>query len=314
MSTTTAPLFVDHAPGGRAAVDHLPAAIGADAGELAVRGVGTLAYYKDTHGDGPPVVLVHSVNAAASSYEMRPLFESFRGRRRVFALDLPGFGRSERGDRDYSPAMYADAIERFVIDVASPQGQAADVVALSLSSEFVARLAVRSPTLFRSLTLVSPTGLGPFRRAGGPARGLFRGALGLSPLSSGIFRLLRSEASIRYFLSKSFVGRPDEGLVRYSMQTAAARDARFAPVRFVRGDLFTPDAFESLYSALRVPTRVVYDRDPYTTFERLDALTQANPRVTAHRVAPTLGMAQFERPSEIVDLVESPLPPAEDRP
>ena len=290
-----------------AATPGLPAAIGADTGSLAVRDVGALGYYQDTSGEGPAVVLLHSVNAAASSYEMRPLFESLRGRRRVFALDLPGFGRSERGARAYTPALYADAIERFVVDVASPQGQPIDLVALSLSSEFAALAANRSPALFRSLTLLSPTGLGPPRASGGPSRGILRGVLGVGPVAAGIFRLLRTEGSIRYFLAKSFVGRPDEGLVRYALQTAAVPDAQYAPVAFVRGDLFDADAFGSLYSPLKVPTKVVFDRDAYSSFERLEALTQANPKVSAHRVAPTLGMPQFERTAEVVELIERPL-------
>lgn len=290
-----------------AAAPGLPAAIGADTGSLAVRGVGSLGYYQDTTGDGPAVVLLHSINAAASSYEMRPLFEALRGRRRIFALDLPGFGRSERGARAYTPALYADAIERFVIDVASPQGQPVDLVALSLSSEFAALAARRSPALFRALTLISPTGLGRPRASGGPARGLLRGALGVGPVAAGVFRLLRTEGSIRYFLAKSFVGRPDEGLVRYALQTAAVPEAQHAPVAFVRGDLFDPDAFGALYSALKVPTRVVYDRDAYSSFERLEALTQANPSISAHRVPPTLGMPQFERTTEVVELIERPI-------
>ncbi len=290
-----------------AAAPGLPAAIGADTGSLAVRGVGTLGYYQDTTGEGPAVVLLHSINAAASSYEMRPLFEALRGRRRVFALDLPGFGRSQRGARAYTPALYAEAIERFIIDVASPQGQPVDLVALSLSSEFAALAANRSPALFRALTLLSPTGLGKPRASGGAARGIFCGALGVGPVASGIFRLLHTEGSIRYFLAKSFVGRPDEGLVRYALQTAAVPEAQHAPVAFVRGDLFDADAFGSLYSPLKVPTRVVYDRDAYSSFDRLDALTQANPLISAHRVAPTLGMPQFERTAEVVELIEKPL-------
>jgi len=290
-----------------AAAPVLPAAIGADTGSLAVRGVGSISYYQDTGGEGPAVVLIHSINAAASSYEMRPLFEALRGRRRVFALDLPGFGRSDRAARAYTPALYADAIERFVIDVASPQGQPIDLVALSLSSEFAALTANRSPALFRSLTLLSPTGLGPPRAPGGASRGILRGVLGVGPVAAGLFRLLRTEGSIRYFLSKSFVGRPDEGLVRYALQTAAVPDAQHAPVAFVRGDLFDADAFGSLYAPLKVPTRVVYDRDAYSSFERLDALTQANAMVTAHRLAPTLGMPQFERTAEVIDLIETPL-------
>ena len=288
----------------------LPPAIASDSGYVEVRGVGGVGYYKDVKGDGPAVVLIHSVNAAASAYEMRPLFEAIRGRRRVFALDLPGFGRSQRGDREYSPELYAEAIERFVVDVASPQGDAVDAVALSLSSEFLARVAVRSPELFRSLTLLSPTGLGAVRPAGGLVRAALDGAMRVGPVAEGVFRLLRTEPSIRHFLEKSFVGSVDEGLVRYALQTAAVPEGRFAPVRFVRGGLFTPDALRSLYEPLKVPTRVVYDQDPYARFDKLDALTRSNPRVSSHRVAPSLGMPQFERTAEVVAVIEQASPHA----
>jgi pimeloyl-ACP methyl ester carboxylesterase len=311
MSTQTAAGYADHGHAGPSdSARDLPPAINAEAGRLDVMGVGGIGYYQDTTGEGPAVVLIHSVNAAASAYEMRPLFESFRGRRRVFALDLPGFGRSQRGDRPYSPTMFAEAIERFIVDVASPQGDPVDAVASSLSSEFLARVAVRAPELFRSLTLLSPTGLGPFRPSGGPANAVVRRALRVGPLAEGIFRLLRTPASIRYFLGKSFAGTVDEGLVRYSLQSAAAAGGRFAPARFVAGELFTPGAMADLYEPLKVPTRVVYDQDPYTRFDRLDALARANPHVTAHRVAPTRGLPQFERTADVVAVIEREAPRA----
>lgn len=311
MSTQTAATFADSSPSAPlASARDLPPALSADAGRLDVMGVGGVGYYKDVTGAGPAVVLIHSINAAASAYEMRPLFEALRGHRRVFALDLPGFGRSQRGDRAYSPALYAEAIERFIVDVVSPQGEPVDAVALSLSSEFLARVAVRSPALFRSLTLLSPTGLGPARADGGPVHAIVQRALRLGPLSDGLFRVLRTEPSIRYFLKRSFVGTVDEGLVRYALQSAAAPGAVYAPLKFIAGELFTPDAARALYEPLAVPTRVVYDQDPYTRFDKLDALTRSNPRVSAVRVAPSLGMPQFERTQEVFAVIDQDVPRA----
>lgn len=308
MSAHTLPNFVRAAPSlgvdpGRA----LSPAIDSDDGYLDVRGVGAIGYYKDLSGEGPAVVLIHSVNAAASSYEMRPLFEAYRGRRRVFALDLPGFGRSQRGDRAYSPALYADAIERFIVDVVSPQGVAVDAVASSLSSEFLALVAARAPELFRSLTLLSPTGLGASPGEPGLASRLARRLLSLDPASAALFRLLRTPTAVRYFLKKSFVGPLDEGLVSYAVQSAAMPGAGYAPMRFISGALSSPDALRSLYEPLAVPTRVIFDQDPYTGFERLDALVRSNPRVTSHRVAPTRGMPHFERAAAVIDVMEQPV-------
>ena len=139
-------------------IDHnvpLPPALDADRETFSPEGTGTLSYYADRKAGGRPLVLIHAINAAGSAYEVRPLFEHYRGRRPVYALDLPGFGFSERTDRVYSPGLYQQAILDFLAQVVA---EPADVLALSLSCEFAAMAARARPDLFRSLAMVSPSG------------------------------------------------------------------------------------------------------------------------------------------------------------
>src|SRR3954463_10061153 len=73
------------------ATDHevqLPAAIDAERRSFRNGEAGEISYYVAPAQTGRPLVLVHSINAAASAYEMRPLFEAYRGKRPVYALDL----------------------------------------------------------------------------------------------------------------------------------------------------------------------------------------------------------------------------------
>jgi hypothetical protein len=65
----------------------LPAAVSGERFEFASR-AGRLSAY--VAGEGPPLLLLHSVNAAASAAEVRPLHEHYRATRTVFSLDLPG--------------------------------------------------------------------------------------------------------------------------------------------------------------------------------------------------------------------------------
>lgn len=88
----------------------LPKAIAAELLTLVYRPSGPINIYQDRGGNGRPLVLIHSINAAASSYEMRPLFQHYRGDRPVFALDLPGFGFSARSKIEYTPEIYINAI------------------------------------------------------------------------------------------------------------------------------------------------------------------------------------------------------------
>ncbi len=134
--------------------------------ELAGR-AGRLSYY--AAGEGVPLLLVHSINAAASAYEVRPLFEHYRATRRVYALDLPGFGFSDRSPRNYTPRIYTDAIIDLLDAISQDAGSApVDALGLSLGSEFLARAASEQPDRFRSLALVTPTGLRHNDRFYGP--------------------------------------------------------------------------------------------------------------------------------------------------
>ena len=127
-------------------------------------------------GQGPPLLLVHSINASGSAAEMRPLHEHYLASRTVFSVDLPGYGFSERSDRVYTPRLMTDAVHAVTAQIALRCGpEPIDALALSLSCEFQARAAAEAPGRYRSLALVSPTGFSgrrAWRGAPGSNRGL----------------------------------------------------------------------------------------------------------------------------------------------
>jgi pimeloyl-ACP methyl ester carboxylesterase len=282
--------------------EDLPKAINADREAFFSDSGGRVSYYADRRRGGRPVVLVHSVNAAASAFEMRSLFEHYRGQRSVYALDLPGFGLSERSPRIYTPQLYADTLIDFLAtQVKSP----ADVVALSLSGEFATRAALAVPQWFHSLTLISPTGLGSEetergsqQRAGQGAAFTTHKALSFPLWAQGLYDLIATRTSIRYFLQQSFLGPVPEEMVEYAYRSAHQPGARFAPFYFLSGVLFTDQILDRYYRALRVPTLMLYDRDPFTGFTRLPELVQSSEWIEAARVVNTCGLPHIEKPAE----------------
>ena len=79
----------------------LPPAVDAALADWHSDGCGRVAFYADTAaGSGTPLLLLHSINAAPSAYEMKPLFEHYRGERGRRGNKLPrGFQRAERLER-----------------------------------------------------------------------------------------------------------------------------------------------------------------------------------------------------------------------
>lgn len=283
-----------------------PRALDAAHHEVDVEGIGPIGYYVDAHARGRPIVLLHGVHAAASAFDVKPLFEAFRGERPVYAPDLPGFGTSDRGPKPYTPELYARALERFLIDVVSPREEPVDVVALSLTSEIAARVAIESPSLFHTLTLISPTGMGADPPHVDPRRATRVERLLEVPLwSSPLYRALTSRPSVRWFLRQHFHGKVPDDYVAHAVSTARVAGAQHAPWAFVSGSLFTNHPKVALYERLRVPTLVLYDRDPHTDFSQLEPLERANRAIRTHRVVATRGLPHFERRDEVADAIRA---------
>ncbi|RKT46791.1 alpha/beta fold hydrolase [Thiocapsa rosea] len=257
-----------------------------------------IAYYADTSASGRPLVLVHSVNAAPSSFEVKPLFEHYRSQRPVYSLDLPGFGHSERRPAGYTPQLFADVLGQFLDQVV---GQPADVVALSLSAEFAARMIGSKPGSVASLALIAPTGFSK-RVPPGPGFGRIVHPILKTPgLSQALFDLVASKRSIRHYLGQSFVGEPTQEILDYAYATSHQPGARHAPLVFLSMQLFTPEAGDRLYAKLTdLPVLAIADRDPYIDFERLDDFIARHPNWSRQRLAPNMGLPQWERLPETV--------------
>jgi pimeloyl-ACP methyl ester carboxylesterase len=212
---------------------------------------------------GPPLLLIHSVNATSSAFEVKPLYDHYARERRVYAVDLPGFGQSERGNHEYTARMMTDALHEVVGRIRELHGdEPIDALALSLSCEFLARAAVERPAAFRSLGLISPTG---FERKPRDARvpntlgkRWLLDALYFPLWENQLFNLLTTRPVMRKFLEKAWGSKQiDEPLLDYCTKTTRQHGARHAPYYFVAGYMFSKDALR-LYESLKQPVWMVH--------------------------------------------------------
>lgn len=235
----------------------LTAALDADIKESRSR-AGRVSYY--VAGSGPPLLLIHSINAAGSAYEVKPIFDHYRDSRTVYAPDLPGFGLSDRSPRDYNIRLYVDAVQDMLDVIANDSGPSGiDALALSLSSEFVGRAAAETPSRFRKLALITPTG---FRRGSDRLRGPEESTREMRLLASivnvplwrrSLFNGLVKPGVVRYFLRRTWgSANIDEGLAAYDDLTTHQPGAEHAPLAFLSGRLFSGD-IRTVYERLELP-------------------------------------------------------------
>lgn len=286
---------------------------------------GPVNIYADGPSRGAPLLLIHSVNAAGSAYEVRPLYLHYRSSRPVYALDLPGFGFSQRDDRIYTPRVMADAIHAATAAIRARHGEAPiDVMALSLSCEYVARVALEQPHAYNTIAFISPTGFDSTSRGRGPDQShrgnrLALASVSVAPWSRPLFDLLTTTPSIRFFLQKTWGSKHiDERLLAYDRLTTHQPGAEHAVWSFLAGYLF-PDDVRGLYQRLAAPVWLIHGvRGDFVDYRDLASVAR-KPNWTIHALD-TGALPHFERLKELTALYDdfvaanTSLPPATPRP
>ncbi|WP_345457969.1 alpha/beta hydrolase [Actinoallomurus oryzae] len=111
-------------------------------------------------GDGPPVVLVHGFAESADTFD--PLGRALAGRRRVYALDLTGWGYSRREgpyDADHQAAQVLGFLDALRLDHVTLVGH-------STGAAVVAAATLRSPDRISRLVFLDGDGLNTGAGAG----------------------------------------------------------------------------------------------------------------------------------------------------
>jgi pimeloyl-ACP methyl ester carboxylesterase len=220
----------------------------------------------------------------------------------VFAIDLPGYGFSDRGARDYTPRLMTDALHAMAAQIRARCGAGpVDALAVSLGCEFLARAASERPAEWGRLALVSPTGfngLKAWRGAPGSTRELrwLRAALSQPLWSGALYRGLTRPGVVRFFLEKTWGGKAiDERMFEYAVLTTREPGALHAPLAFLSAGLFSAD-IHTVYESLAQPVWMSHGvRGDFTDY-RGKAIVEARPN-WRFTVFPTGALPYFEQPA-----------------
>lgn len=200
----------------------------------------------------PDLLLLHGINAAASSAEWQELFDTLADSHHVIVPDLPGFGMSERHPVNYDAEFYT----AFVSDFAADTTENATWVASSLTSAYAAEAASESDC--EELVLICPTTTTMGERPW--VKSLLRAPI----LGQTLFNLVASKRSIRHFSEDhSYYDETEitDERTDYEWQTAHQPGARFAPASFVSGALDSDIDLGETLAALDIPVTIVWGND-----------------------------------------------------
>lgn len=110
-------------------------------------------HYREA-GQGPVLILIHGLGGSAESWSatMEPLAKAYR----VIAIDLPGFGKSDRPKTEYSVRYLAGVVNEFIDALGATR---AALAGNSLGGWVAALVALENPRKVSSLVLIDSSGL-----------------------------------------------------------------------------------------------------------------------------------------------------------
>lgn len=202
--------------------------------------------------DNDDVVLVHGLHSTASNREFEGIFTSLAADHHVVAIDLLGYGASDRPAIRYTGALYESLLRDFLADVV----ESPIVIASSLPGSFVAAIAPEIDV--RSLVLVAP-----FDETG-EANSLVRAVIYSPVIGEAIFNLLVSKPAIRYFDLEMGYGDPGavtETRVDRQYRTAHQPNARFAPGSYLANFLEASEPLDESIPAFDGSVTLVWGRE-----------------------------------------------------
>lgn len=115
-------------------------------------------------GSGRSVLLIHGLGGSIESWSQN--IDALSQESRVLALDLPGFGQSDKPKISYTILFYRNFVAKFMESLGINN---ASIVGSSLGGQIAAELAVTRPALLDRLVLSNPAGALPRSFRGSPA-------------------------------------------------------------------------------------------------------------------------------------------------
>ncbi len=118
---------------------------------------GKIHYIKK--GKGTPILLLHDLTAGSSHYEFHKIMDPLSRQYEVYAIDLLGYGLSDKPNMTYTSFLYVQLLTDFVKTVI---GRKTDVIATGDSSSLVVMTCHNNPEVFNRLVLINPQSLYQF--------------------------------------------------------------------------------------------------------------------------------------------------------
>lgn len=164
---------------------------------------GKIRYTKK--GNGAPLLLVHDLTIGSSLYEFHKIADTLSEQYEVYALDLLGYGLSDKTNMTYTSFLYVQLITDFVKNII---GRKTDIIATGDSSQIAVMTCHNNPEVFNRIILINPQSLYQLNLIPTKQTKALKLLIELPILGTFVYNIISSEHSFQKLFQKQYFSNP----------------------------------------------------------------------------------------------------------
>lgn len=262
---------------------------------------GNIYYTKS--GKGNPILLIHNLDAASSSYEWNKVTKKLSKTNCVYTIDLLGCGRSDKPNLTYTNYLYVQLINDFIHEIV---GEKTDVIATGSSLSFIVMACQIEPKYYNKIIGVNPTDLYELAKAPDHRKNILKFILELPIIGTFMYNMIESKNQIidimtdKYFYKGYLV--PTQLIDAY-YQAAHNKNGNgkylFASMKSHYTNINIVPALKKINNSICL---IAGKEHPYVD-EIIENYKEFNPAIEDAYISNTTCLPQLESPDKFVELV-----------
>lgn len=168
--------------------------------------------YYTKHGKGSPILLIHNLDAASSSYEWLRIVKRLCKNHTVYTIDLLGCGQSDKPALTYTNFLYVQLITDFIRDII---GKKTSVITSGDSNTFVIMANHIQDNLFDKIIMINPADMSKTKMKTTKYHLLKKRILFTPLIGTALFNFYFKEEHIENNFKKEYIYNPAKDCTKY---------------------------------------------------------------------------------------------------
>lgn len=163
-------------------------------------------------GEGSPIILLHDLNPSFSSHVWNEVIDDLSKNHTVFAIDLPGCGKSAKNKSEYTNYLFVLFLKDFIKEVVKRRSE---ILADGYSSSFALMASLADESIIGNIYAVNPMSIQELSTIAGPKEKLARTLVSSPIIGTTIYNMEMSRSNIDLSFTEKYLYNPFRSRDRY---------------------------------------------------------------------------------------------------